>query len=168
MTKKRRIIITVCLVAVIVYIFLPRYIIYLRHEDINIKTGQCRITHVIFFVKMFQQIKDTFLSLTLRGKRVDVADIKEWHRVNISCPGIKIATHYRFRGAFWQTEELESILEMHNASETNRKNAVIRLLSIWQQSGNYDKGYEYLTELRKNLEQSDPADSSIDTRSQNG
>ena len=156
MTKTRRAIITVCLGIVLICIFLPRSVIYLRHEDINIKTGQCRITHVICFVQMSQQIKDTFLSLTLRGKKVDVADIKEWHRVNTSCPGTQIASLYRFRGAFWQAEELESILEIHNASETHRKDPVIRLLSIWQQSGNYDEGEEFLTKLRKNLEQADP------------
>ena len=168
MRKNRSVLITAC-VLVVVVIMIPTWSkIYCRHEDINIKTGQYRVSRVLCFVQISQQIEDTPLSHALQGEAVDVAEIKAWHRVNSFYRGRKHSPHYIFHGVFGQSKELELIMDMHNMSEGQCKDVTIGLLSAWQESGNDSKARTYLDELQRQLEQSNPADSSIATRSQSG
>jgi len=160
---------TVILLSVlIVPLFLPGPGINCRYQEINIKTGQARYSRILWFIKISEQVEDTPLSLTLQGEVVDVNNITAWHRVNTLSPGLRHSPHHVFHGAFAQAATLEAVLEMHNASELQRKDAAKGLLSIWQESGNYFAAHDYLNELDKKLEQIDPADSSIATRSQSG
>lgn len=167
--NKKRISLISLLILLVVALSLPaRSRLYCRHEDINIKTGQCRITHVLCFFQISQCIKDTPLSLVLGGETIEINPIEAWHRVNTFYWGRRYSPHYNFHGAFAQARELELILDMHNVSDAQRKDATVGLLSVWQESGNYLGAREYLSELSKKLEQRDPANSSIATRVQGG
>lgn len=168
MLKKRNILIAVTLFVIVVLLIPTWSKLYCRHEDINIKTGQSRITRFLCSFQMSQQINDTPLSRALQGETIDVADIQAWHRVNTFYWGRKYSPHYIFHGAFGQAKELELILDMLNASDVQRKNATIGLLSTWQKSGNDSKAETFLNELQKQLEQGDAVDSLIATRSQSG
>jgi hypothetical protein len=174
MSKKRISIIVVIIVAVLLLapLVVPKFVpwsgINCRHQEINIKTGQARYSRILWFIKISERVEDTPLSLVLQGETEDVANITPWHRVNTSSPGIHHSPHYMFHSAFGQAKDLELVLDMHNASELQRKDAAVGLLAIWQTSGNDSKAGTYLNELQRQLEQGDPADSSIASRSQSG
>ena len=155
MTKKRKALIAVSILAIVVFLIPTWSRIYCRHEDINVKTGQSRITRTLCMIKISQQINHTPLSLTLQGETVNVKNIKEWHPVNTFYWGRKYSPHYRFHGAFGQAKDLELILDMNNASELQRRDATVGLLAIWQKSGNDFEARTYLNELQQQLEQAD-------------
>jgi len=137
----------------IVPVLVPWSGINCRYQEVNIKTGQVRYSRLLWFTKISEQVEDTPLSLTLQGEVVDVNNIAAWHRVNTFSPGLRHSPHHTFHGAFGQTASLEVILEIHNASELQRRDAAKGLLSKWQESGNYHAAEDYLNELDKQLEQ---------------
>jgi hypothetical protein len=167
MSQKRISIIVVIIVAVLLLapLVVPKFVpwsgINCRHQEINIKTGQARYSRILWFIKISERVEDTPLSLVLHGETLNVNNIKPWHRVNTFSTGIHHSPHYIFHSAFGQARDLVLILDMHNSSELQRKDAVVGLLAIWQKSGNGSKAGTYLNELQRQLEQGDPADSSI-------
>jgi hypothetical protein len=131
---------------------MPASEINCRHQDINIKTGQARDSRILWFVQIFQRIKDTPISLALQGDVVNVSNIESWHRVNTFSSRFHRSPHYAFHSAFEQASELTLILETHDASELQRKNAANGLLAAWQRAGNSSKARAYLRALDQQLE----------------
>jgi hypothetical protein len=132
---------------IVVPFFLPWSEINCRHEEINIKTGQARYSHVLWFVKVSEQIKDTPLSLALQGETVDVADVQAWQRVNTFSPGVRHSPHYIFHGALYQAHEMEMIGSMLGFTAERKREVARAILTAWQKSGSYQGANEYIQGL---------------------
>ena len=114
-----------------------------RYGDINIKTGQARYVRYLGFVKISEEVEDTPVSLALEGKTIDVADIKPWHRVHTSSPGV-ISPHYRFHGALHQANELNIISALNELDPDKKREIAEGILNLWQTEGSYFSVGPYL------------------------
>ena len=139
----------------VVPLLLPWTTINVRHQDINIKTGQARFSRYIWFVRVSRRTAETPISTALAGKSVDVAAIEPWHRVNTLSPGVPNSPHYVFHGALHQAYALGSLFEMANMPETSRADIATTVLTMWQTDGSDFAASEYIHELMmKNFERS--------------
>ena len=114
-----------------------------EHQDINIKTGQARYSHNLWFIKISQRIEDTALSRALQGETVDVADIKPWQRVNTFSPGLRHSPHYHFHGALSQAKLFEMTELMPDLTPERKKEIAKETLAAWQCAG-HDGGADVL------------------------
>ena len=131
----------------VVPIFVPWSGINCHHEDINIKTGQARITRKLWFLDVSTRVQDTELSRALGGNHVEVTDIEEWHRVNTFCPGVVHSPHYRFHGAFRQAHDLKMLESMEVLSQERKREIVISILTAWQRTGDPRKADKWMQNL---------------------
>lgn len=119
-----------------------------RYGDINIKTGQARYSRYLGFVKISEEVTDTPISLALKGKTIDVADIKAWHRVYTASPGA-ISPQYRYISALGQARQIELIGELIELSPEKRHLIAENVLKLWQtERGCYAVG-DYLRTVLK-------------------
>lgn len=128
------------LAPVVVPLFVPWTGINCRSQEINIKTGHARYARFLWFVKISERVEETTLSLALQGATVDVAEIKEWHRVNTFSPWFQHSPHYAFHGALNQIRQLEAIEELEKVegreSTPERKREIAsQIMTSWQHSG---------------------------------
>jgi len=137
----------VLLAPFVVPIFAPWSEINCEHQDINIKTGQARYSRSLWFVKVSEQIKETPLSLALRGETVDVADIEAWHRVNTFSPGVRHSPHYVFHSALFQARQMEMIDTLLQPTPKRKREIARAILTAWQKSGQTSGADEYIHDL---------------------
>jgi len=102
-----------------------------RYEDINIKTGQARSLRYVGFVKISQEVRDTPISLALRGEVIDVVDIEPWHRVYTLSPGLH-SPHYHYHSALSQAREIELIAELNELGPEEQRLIAENVLRLWQ------------------------------------
>ena len=142
---------TVFLLApVVVPLFCPWSEINCRHQDINIKNGQTRISRYLWFVKVSESMAGTPLSVALRGETVDVADIEAWQRVNTFCLGTGHSPHYHFHSALHQAEQIDMIESMLEVTPERKQEIAKEILTAWQESGDYHSADEYIHTLLEN------------------
>jgi hypothetical protein len=154
--KKRWVLIAVGVIAagllllpLVVPLLIPWTEINCRHDDINIKTGKVRYSRYVWFVKVSEEIRDTPLSLALKGEMVDVADIPAWQRVNTLSPGTGHSPHYFFHAALYQANRFELISSLQNFSPDRKREAAKAILTSWQKSGDYWGADRYLENLEE-------------------
>lgn len=125
--------------------------INVRHQDINIKTGQARFSRYVWFVRVSRRTEDTPISTALAGKTVDVAPMESWHRVNTLSPGVPNSPHYVFHGALHQAFQLRSLFQIGRVPETSRTEIATTILTMWQTNGNYFAAGQYIRDLKKTM-----------------
>ncbi len=128
-------------------ILTPWAALNVQHEEINIKTGQARYSHKLWYIKVSETVEDTLFSEVLAGEPVEVANVEPWHMVNTFSPGRRYSPHYAFHGAFAQARTLGMIFELreHNAQ---RKQQIVRdILKLWQTRGDDSEAERYITTL---------------------
>ena len=131
----------------IVPMFVPWSAINCQQQDINIKTGQPRFSRSLWFIKVYERIADTPLSASLDGEKVDVADIKAWHRVNTFSPGLSNSPHYIFHGALHQVNEVGRLYELSFPDDDTKREIARSVLTIWQMKGSYRPADDYIRGL---------------------
>ena len=100
-TMKKRLLIAIIPVAVllagpwVIPTLTPWAAVNVHHEEINIKTGQARYSHKLWYIKVSERVEDTLFSKVLAGEAVDVADIEPWHMVNTFSPGRRLLAKLR-------------------------------------------------------------------------
>lgn len=148
--SKRFIILTVgvlFLAPFLVPLFIPWSTINCQCQDINIKTGQARYSHYVWFVKVSERVEETPLSRALDGELVDVAELNAWQRVNTRSLWVKHSPHYVFHGALFQVRQIEKLYEQSNFTDGERKKIAKNLLEIWQRNGSCFSGNDYIQQL---------------------
>ncbi len=144
----------VLLPPVVIPMFIPWTEINCRHEDINIKTGQARCSRYIWYVKTSEEVKDTPISVALRGQVIDVADIQPWFRVNTFSPGLGHSPHYAFHGALSQARRMEVICEQLELGPEQRRQIAENILKLWQTRKRYFPVDDYLqTVMEEGMEE---------------
>ena len=108
-----------------------------RHEEINIKTGQARLSRHLWFVKVAEHVNNTPLSLALNGETDRQGRLGVGDRENTFSPGTHHSPHYRYHGALWQAHQMEMIAEMYGWSREQQRDAARAILTVWQESGGY-------------------------------
>jgi hypothetical protein len=136
----------------LVPIFIPLSGINCQHQDINIKTGQARYSRCVWFMKISERMEETPLSRALNGEKVDVAEVKDWHRVNTFSPGVHHSPHYRFHGALAQVRKFEMLQEMYKLDPTNSAGIAKQLLVEWQTTGSDYAAGRFLNDKMIELE----------------
>ncbi len=138
---------TVLVPPLVVPVFTPWSGTNCRHQDINIKTGQARYSHYLWFIEVSERIEHTPLSSTLEGETVDVVNIKAWHRVNTVSLGGSHSPHYKFHGALALAYRMELIESLFDPTPERRKEIVRGILTAWQESGTYFGANDYVNQL---------------------
>jgi hypothetical protein len=139
----------------IVPLFVPWSGINCEHQDINIKTGQARYSHSLWFIKISERIEDTPLSMALQGETVDVADIQPWQRVNTFSLGIRHSPHYRFHSALPQAKQFEMIEALTDLTPERKSEIAKEILTAWQQTGMATGADEYILSVMEETTGSD-------------
>ncbi len=125
----------------------PWTAVNVHHEEINIKTGQARYSHKLWYVKVSEKVEDTLFSKVPAGEIVDAADSEPWQMVNTFSPGRRYSPHYRFHGALAQVRAPEMILQLREP-DTQRKHQIVRdILKLWQTKGDYFGAERYIATL---------------------
>jgi hypothetical protein len=104
-------------------------------QEINIKTGQARYSRYLYFHRIWEQVKDTPLSVALGGKTVDTSAIKPWHTVNTFSLRKSYSPYYRFHGALAQAQEFELLSDLHGLKPEETRDLATKILSAWQTTG---------------------------------
>jgi hypothetical protein len=133
----------------VVPLFCPWSGINSVHQDINIKTGQARHSRSLWFVRVSETIRETPISIALRGERIDVADIKAWHRVSTFSPGISNSPHYVFHGALHQAHQVDMIFSVLKPTAERKREIAKTILTVWQTSGRDSGADGYVRALRR-------------------
>ena len=120
-------------------------------QEINITTGQARLSRYFWFMKLSERVEETPLSHALGGETVNAADIEPWHRVNTFSPGIPNSPHHRFHGALSQAEATGNITSPPLTTPERRRIVARHILTLWQHAGN-DNGREVMTYLAEELD----------------
>jgi hypothetical protein len=108
-----------------------------QHQDINIKTGQARYSRYLWYVKIWETIRDTPISVALGGEVIDAVDIKPWHRVNTFALGSGYSPNYRFHGTFHQTHDLGMTFQMIELEPEEKREIAENILKLWQTGKGY-------------------------------
>ncbi|MHC4882986.1 MAG: hypothetical protein ACYTFX_08775 [Planctomycetota bacterium] len=130
----------------IVLLFDPWSEILCSHYDINIKTGQSRSSHYVYFIKISEEVKDTALSNLVKSE-IDHKDIPAWHHVNTFSPIVSHSPHYRFHCVLGAIHSMEMCFEIGGYTGEEKREIAIGLLKAWQESGDYFGGDEYINEI---------------------
>jgi len=120
---------------------------YARYDEINIKTGQARITlYSNFGKKTSETIEETVLSRLIHGE-VDATPVEAWHAVNSFSRRRRCSPHYQFHGALSQVKMVEYLFESVDWDEARRREVAEHVLTLWQQDNCYHGVDDYLQEL---------------------
>jgi hypothetical protein len=95
---------------------------------------------------------ETPLSCALNGEKVDVAEIRAWHRVTTFSSGVPHSPHYRFHGALAQVRKFEILQEMYKLDPTNSAGIAKQLLVEWQTNGTSYAAGRFLNDKMMELE----------------
>ena len=153
MNEKKRLLIAIIPVAVllagpwVIPTLTPWAAVNVRHEEINIKTGQARYSHKLWYVKVSESVEDTLFSRVLGGEAVDVADIEPWHMDNTFSPGRRYSPNYAFHGALAQARTLEVIFKLREPDAQRKRRIVREILTLWQTKGDYFEAGRYIATL---------------------
>jgi len=138
--------ITVVLIA-LALLFSPWSDRCVRHEEINIKTGQARITLCSNVGnKSSETIEETALSRLIHGE-VDAAPVEGWHPVNSFSRSGRYSPHYQFHAALHQVQLVERLLELVDWDKTRKRKVAERVLTLWQEEGDDQTAEEFLQGL---------------------
>ncbi|OHB78039.1 MAG: hypothetical protein A2Z25_05105 [Planctomycetes bacterium RBG_16_55_9] len=103
-------------------------------------------------MKISEKTKDTPISMTLKGKAVDIADVQPWFRVNTFSPGLRHSPHYNFHGAFAQAHKMELVCELIQAGPEEKRRIAENILRLWQTEKRYLPVEHYLqTEMEQGM-----------------
>jgi hypothetical protein len=125
----------------------PWTAVNVHHEEINIKTGQARYSHKLWYIKISEKVEDTLFSRVLAGETVDVADIEPWHMVNTFSPGQRYSPNYAFHGALAQARTVEVIFKLREPDAQRKQQIVRDILKLWQTKGDYFEAGRYVATL---------------------
>jgi len=113
--------------------------------EINIVSGHARYTRHLWFIKVSERIEDTPLSLALKGRNVETAGTREWHRVNtFSPPWVRQSPHYHFHYALYHANVIGSLFAKSSLSDAAKEEIAKNVLTLWQAGGNAS---QYIQEL---------------------
>jgi hypothetical protein len=155
LTRKRVIVALILAVPVMALVLPPLYAdgcLYCRCEEINIETGQARISRHVFSVRVSERIDDTPLSLALAGETIHAASVEPWHRVNRFAPCGNTSRHYAFHGALAQARQLDLLCELYELSPEQGKGIAREMLTLWQIDGRDDGVSDFLVRKGQELE----------------
>lgn len=116
------------------------------HEDIDIRTGRIRTTHILTGLKASERTEDSALTKALAGDDLRGAE-PDWHRVNTFSPGVHYSPHYRFHGAISQARFLEKLCEYHHLSPQAGREIALTILELWRDKGSDFSVGSFLREL---------------------
>jgi len=116
------------------------------HEDIDIRTGRIRTTHILAGLKASERAQDSALTKALTGDDLRGAEA-DWHRVNTFSPGVHYSPHYSFHGAIHQARLFEELYEYNHLSPQARREIALTILELWREKRSYFSAGRLLREL---------------------
>ncbi|HEX4146431.1 MAG TPA: hypothetical protein VHY91_23215 [Pirellulales bacterium] len=119
-------------------------------QSVDITTGRLRDIRYVFWLPVHCQIHDSRLTAALRPEDL-AGKVADWHPVNTLSPGIQHSPHHAFHLATWQIRELELLWGLGHFGPSLRRASALRVLALWQQSGNYREAGSYLQALNNLL-----------------
>ena len=126
-------------------IFSPWSGINCRQYEIDIVSGQRRVSHFIYWIPIHRSISDTVVSTTLGEPPVRIDP--QWRRTSTFGPFVNNSPHYVFHSAYHQTKMLELIWDEFVFDHSARRESAQELLSRWSSSNSDSSGDDYLSEL---------------------
>lgn len=136
-----------CTLAVLPFVFLfvayflPWTDLSSTHQEIDINSGRVRQIRYLFWLKVDEDIRETWLSRAATPRAP-----AEWHRVKTSSLGRGHSPHYLYHSAVGQIDTLQMLNDLVEFTSSARARIVDRVLKSWQQ-GSDDAADEYVSDL---------------------
>jgi len=138
----------------VVPIFSPWSRINCRQYEIDIVSGQRRVTRFIYWIPFRRSISDTVVSSTLGAPPVRIEP--QWRLTSTFGPFIHHSPHYAFHSAYQQIKMLELIWDDFSFDYSARRESAKELLGRWGSSNSDSAGGDYINELTEISEQDVP------------
>lgn len=115
-------------------------------QELDLFSGRARTTRYFFHCRISQETLDTPISKALASTSGGESKEK-WVFVNIFQPGISNSPHFKYHGAFFQTNRLTKWWEMGNFNAEARAKTARQLLRVWRDGGSYQAADHYFEQL---------------------
>lgn len=124
-----------------------------EEHEIDLYTGQARITWYILYFQVGREVKETPLSEAI-GANENPPQQRQWVKVNIFQPFMRRSPHFRHHGAFGMARHLEAFWEMGDFTPEARAKSARQLLRLWREGGtSADRPYtQYIWDLAEQAE----------------
>jgi hypothetical protein len=116
---------------------------YLEIYEIDISSGERRVSTRVLFVTIYSEIRTTGVSELLAG---DVSE-PDWRREHSFAGGSRISPNYTFHGASSEFLQLEYLWKGYRMNESERRASASHLLAIWQLTESRFSGSDYVSSL---------------------
>lgn len=117
-----------------------------QHQEIDLDTGRALYTHMLYWVPITTEIKDTPIS-----KALGISDLEsrqgDWHRVNTFSRGVRTSPHYIYHSALSQAQTLGTMWKVQQYSPEAQRETAANILSLWKRSGRDSGANDYLSRL---------------------
>ncbi|MGC9453636.1 MAG: hypothetical protein ACP5HU_02120 [Phycisphaerae bacterium] len=159
---RRRIIkwaVVLFLLLVLVLAFMPGLIapwsrINNEEHEIDLFSGQARVTRYILYLQVSQKVRETPLSEAI-GADENPPEKRQWVKVSIFQPFMRRSPHFTYRGAFAQARRMESSWETGEFTPEARAKSARQLLRLWREGGSCRAADPHLQHLRDLAEQAE-------------
>ncbi|MEP4079033.1 hypothetical protein [Haloferula sp.] len=141
----------------IVPLFSPWSHINCREFELDLASGQQRMTRYLYWIPVRSEIDDTPASLALGESTVAGAG-PSWVRTSTFGPFTRHSPHYRYHSAYYQIRMLDLVWEEFGFGADGRRATAAELLRRLRIDGSDSPGSDYLNELRKSGEQGSGGD----------
>ena len=155
--KRRRKVIGLALMAFlgvpfIVPLFSPWSRINCREFELDLVSGQQRVTRYLYGIPVHRELRETAASDAL-GAEVSDVDEAQWVRTSTFGPFTRHSPHYVYHSASHQVKMLELVWDEFGYDADGRRETAQELLSRFRSTGSDSVGDDYIQELTKIGEQ---------------
>ena len=104
--------------------------------EINIKTGQMRISRYLYFRVLWHEVRDTPLSIALGGESIEVVAIEPWHEISVFSPSSPHSSPLcLFHNAGLLISQFDSACKRQHLTKEEKRRIAEGILTRWQEDG---------------------------------